>query len=1634
MPPAVPIRAATVYGIPSAENEVSASVQHLAPSVSGTTVVGRSPSTSREDSASLGLHVLHEPDKIGVDIIFVHGLGGHSQRTWSKNHDPSLFWPELWLPFEPGVGLARILTFGYNANWRGPTRSFSNVTDFAKELLFEMRFAKNDGGEDLGLGSRPIIFVVHSMGGLVVKKAYLLGLHDETYSRVINAVSAIIFLSTPHRGSNLAETLNRVLSASFQSPKSFISDLNKSSPAIEELNEQFRHHAPKLSIWSFYETLATPIGPKKLMVLDKDSSMLGYPAEISRPLQADHHDVCKYSSPIDSNYVTVRNAIKSLVSMFRPKPSQQAGDADGTESDRAILRQLSKVCSAFDGDFDAIRRNWVPHTCTWILREPELVSWMHSSTESVAEPKILWYSAPPANGKSTIAAFLIDHLKANGHCCQYFFFKCSDHEKRSVANSFRAMTLQLAMEVSGYRSQLGMSSFESWGLDSTDPFVIWRSMFEKCLSNAAVTHPIYWVVDALDECESPQSFLDCLRSLRDTNTTLRVLVLSRNTEPISTAFDKVSRVVPVSRLEMTGRSHNKGDLRLFLQQEMFHMKGSPFFKNQLMERVLTRAEGNFLWTKLVLGEISRCHTEESIEEVLEEVPDDMMDLYQRMEKSLIGSARKSNKPLIRELFQWAICAQRSLTLAEMSHALRPRFPHFMDLRWTIKDTCGQFLQAEDDDNIEILHHTAREYLTRSKSSEFHVETKKTHGELFCRTLEVLKDTDLRWRLTQSQRALQATEPFVFYAAINWSYHLGHSHQSDDAFLDLLVGFFRSPAVLTWIHALAVLRKLEVLVKTSQVLSSFVQSTRKHNASKNPLQHRLNDLEFFDDWTVDLIKIVGKFGSHLVTRPRAIYDVVPALCPGQSIMYRSFHDNKASALKTTLATAHTSWNDNLARLPIPGNSQGYKISCAGKHIAALILGKPGTTHVWDSTNFNHIYSIEHGEACLAMAMNQRGDELATYGLKTTKIWSIPSARLLDSTKNPRYIKAQAIAFSEGNRELLLGADDNVIRRILRDEFEQGWKIPHPNLLNDTARLEGTIINSPMCVAFNGDKTQVGVSYRAAPLSVWNLLDGRCINRCNRSKEFQNNRRQSSMNKSSTTWFAVDRFTWNPVTNHILGIYRDGCVFKWHPLTDENIEAPHARADEIASSPDGRLFSTSSATGVVRIWNFAYFTVIYQLSSDDLVTELAFSPDSRRFYDLRGSSVNAWESNSLARFFEKEEHGSSDTNSESRSTTELSKFSEETLVPFEAVTAFAPAPDGMSYAVGHKDGSVRLCQKGEADGMVLARFQRFFDVQHIKWSHDGTHIVLGDLAGNIEVRSVRRDPSQPDAFQISRLPSPNIRLNNLNIRDVIFSIDSGKLLILTQAKAFLCSLATGTLDTLKEIDNCGGLQWLPHPTQPEIILVFGRCDVRTYRWRDLELQQTSSYQRIHKRSALGASTVSPTTFCDSSVTGGLSPLPLLSLESSENISAMLTQDGKHFLVSGRPSPGVAGSTTHQTWLLVEVDSLKSDSNNCFKAVVDYKEVPGHISSQVKTALGVSPGSKFIFLDQDLWVCSYALDSMGYDDIGATACQRLYFIPRDWVGSVSLERCVLMKDGTLFWPRNDGVVAIESNLDDSWSLFLD
>ena len=103
----------------------------------------------------LGLHVVHTP-KEGrrLDIIFVHGLGGTSRLSWSKNKDLNKFWPSAFLPLEPEIGLGRILTFGYDANIvHDSSNKASTLLDFARELLFWLKYGKDENTEELDIGA-----------------------------------------------------------------------------------------------------------------------------------------------------------------------------------------------------------------------------------------------------------------------------------------------------------------------------------------------------------------------------------------------------------------------------------------------------------------------------------------------------------------------------------------------------------------------------------------------------------------------------------------------------------------------------------------------------------------------------------------------------------------------------------------------------------------------------------------------------------------------------------------------------------------------------------------------------------------------------------------------------------------------------------------------------------------------------------------------------------------------------------------------------------------------------------------------------------------------------------------------------------------------------------------------------------------------------------------------------------------------------------------------------------------------------------------------------------------------------------------------------------------------------------------
>jgi hypothetical protein len=73
-----------------------------------------------------------------INVVFVHGLGGSSEGTWTDATSGS-FWP-LWLPEVKGLENLRIMTFGYESGWNKiwKPNNVLDISDFAKQLVHHL--------------------------------------------------------------------------------------------------------------------------------------------------------------------------------------------------------------------------------------------------------------------------------------------------------------------------------------------------------------------------------------------------------------------------------------------------------------------------------------------------------------------------------------------------------------------------------------------------------------------------------------------------------------------------------------------------------------------------------------------------------------------------------------------------------------------------------------------------------------------------------------------------------------------------------------------------------------------------------------------------------------------------------------------------------------------------------------------------------------------------------------------------------------------------------------------------------------------------------------------------------------------------------------------------------------------------------------------------------------------------------------------------------------------------------------------------------------------------------------------------------------------------------------------------------
>lgn len=264
------------------------------------------PVAGSDDSrGALGLSLISAPTHPRIDLIFAHGLGGSARKTWTSKAEGA-FWPE-WFSDDPLFSGVRVFSYGYSSNWSKDKDNCLSIHHLGKGLLGSISTAP-----EIKNSSTPIILLGHSMGGLVLKKAYVLACQDSELRPLARRCRAIYFLATPHRGSDLAKVLKNILRVVSIS-RGYVNDIMKSSMTLQSLNDEFRQSSSELELWSFYETQKMRSNGVSVLVVDPESATLGFQGEKQIPLNADHNNICKFSSPADSNYNLVRNALVTTV-------------------------------------------------------------------------------------------------------------------------------------------------------------------------------------------------------------------------------------------------------------------------------------------------------------------------------------------------------------------------------------------------------------------------------------------------------------------------------------------------------------------------------------------------------------------------------------------------------------------------------------------------------------------------------------------------------------------------------------------------------------------------------------------------------------------------------------------------------------------------------------------------------------------------------------------------------------------------------------------------------------------------------------------------------------------------------------------------------------------------------------------------------------------------------------------------------------------------------------------------------------------------------------------------------------------------------------------------------------------------
>jgi tetratricopeptide (TPR) repeat protein len=267
--------------------------------------------------------------ELNGDVLFVHGMGGDPFGTWTVAQT-GIHWGTWLAESRPDL---RFWSLGYPSSpslWAGRAMP---LQDRAINLL---ALLKADG-----IGKNPICFITHSLGGLLVKQMLREAVTSGTdeYKNLGEATRGVVFLATPHTGSDLATIAHYLRTILRTTP--VIEDMRDNAALLRTLNNWYIQNVDSLGIKNkvFFETRPT-FG---VTIVDESSGGMVVKGGTPIPIDANHVEICKPPNKSALVYTVTREFLAEILPKDTPPPVDRMASVGSVASGQQLEHPVTPV-------------------------------------------------------------------------------------------------------------------------------------------------------------------------------------------------------------------------------------------------------------------------------------------------------------------------------------------------------------------------------------------------------------------------------------------------------------------------------------------------------------------------------------------------------------------------------------------------------------------------------------------------------------------------------------------------------------------------------------------------------------------------------------------------------------------------------------------------------------------------------------------------------------------------------------------------------------------------------------------------------------------------------------------------------------------------------------------------------------------------------------------------------------------------------------------------------------------------------------------------------------------------------------------------------------------------------------------